>query len=265
VFQTISLRDRLSFYNRHDGRLLLYCDDPNIPVDGRNLVLRAAELIRQKAAEKDPKLALKLGATIRLKKKIPSGAGLGGGSSNAAVALIMLPKLWNIKSLPHKIIFELAAKIGSDVPYFLAGGTCLVAGRGEKVRRLKPLPKLHLVVIFPGVHVSTAWAYSRISLTLTKRHNYSKITARSFGLASGPGMIARLLHNDLETAVIPRHPAISRAKNDLLYAGAINSLMTGSGSAVFGIFEDWNSARKAWRLLSSRWPGCYLSESVART
>jgi len=265
VFQTISLRDRLTFSERSDELLVLSCDDPSIPADARNLAVRAAELLRTEVYQSSPRPTRTLGATIRLYKKIPSGAGLGGGSSNAAVTLTALRKLWDLRRLPLSKLRSLAARIGSDVPFFLTGGTCLVTGRGENVSAMRPLPKFHLVVIFPGIHISTAWAYSRISLPLTNGPKYSKIMMREFGRASGPAGTAPLLVNDMEAAVIPRHPAIGRAKRDLMKAGALNSLMSGSGSAVFGIFEDGNSARKAWRLLSPRWPACHQAESVART
>lgn len=159
----------------------------------------------------------------------------------------------------------MAVSLGSDVPFFLKGGTCLVTGRGEKVRPMRTLPTLNLIVIFPGFPVSTAWAYSRLNLALTKRAGYSKIMVRSFESADGPARISGLLCNDLEPPVISRHGRIDDAKRELVEAGAINSLMSGSGSAVFGIFKDVVSARKAWRRLRAKWPGCYLAHSVSCT
>lgn len=265
VFQTVSLRDRLTFTARRDGRIVLLCDDPSIPSDGRNLVVKAAEILKEAVSRTSKTDKRNLGSLIRLYKRIPSGAGLGGGSSNAAVTLRMLSKLWNINVLPRRRLEGLAADIGSDVPYFLTGGTCLVTGRGEKVKRLSSLPRFHLVLVFPGIHVSTAWAYARLRMKLTKGPECSKIMERGFRKARSPAELSGLLANDMESAVIPSHPIIERAKSDLASAGALNSLMSGSGSAVFGIFGDRASARKAWRSLSRRWPGCHLAESVAST
>lgn len=263
IFQTVSLRDRLTFLPRSDGMIVLSCDRKGIPVGKGNLVYRAAQLLRSRLLDSGFMAERPMGATIRIQKRIPAGAGLGGGSSNAATALITLPKLWGVKNLPGVKLKGLAAAIGSDVPFFLTGGTCLVTGRGERVRRLRPLPKLHLVIIFPGRPVSTAWAYSRINSALTKRPKYSKIWV---GLVQGrpdARAVSRSMSNDLERPVIPRHPAIGRAKIDLMKAGALNSLMSGSGSSVFGVFPDRASARRAWRQLSRRWPETHLAESVA--
>lgn len=262
IFQSISLCDRLTFSHRRDDRIVLLCDDPTIPTDSRNLVVRAAESLRLFAQREKGHPGRPKGVTIRLYKKIPAGAGLGGGSSNAAVALRSLSKLWSVKGLDGKSLELLAAEIGSDVPFFLYGGTCLVTGRGEHVRPMKNLPRFHVVIIFPGFQVATAWAYSQLNWALTKHAGYSKILARSFAGADGPARISRLLVNDLEPTVISCYGRIKEAKDDLVAAGAYNSLMSGSGSAVFGIFKDLVSARKAWGGLRVRWPGCYLAHSL---
>jgi 4-diphosphocytidyl-2-C-methyl-D-erythritol kinase len=265
IFQTVSLGDRLTFRARNDERINVVCDDPSIPSDGRNLAVRAAELLRRSIRGLGRASGRPLGADIGIQKRIPAGAGLGGGSSNAAATLTALLKLWRVNKFAKKTLCEIAAEVGSDVPYFLTGGTCLVTGRGERIKRLPPVPKLNLLIIFPGIHVSTAWAYSKLSLALTKRLKYSKIMERLFQGRPGPGRISGIMENDLETAVIGRHPAIARAKSDLTAAGALNSLMSGSGSSVFGVFPDRASARKAWQLLSRRWPESHLAESVAGT
>jgi 4-diphosphocytidyl-2-C-methyl-D-erythritol kinase len=262
VFQTVSLCDRLTFSPRKDGRIVLLCNDPSIPSDGSNLVVRAAESLRLWSQENSGKPGPAKGVTIRLFKRIPAGAGLGGGSSNAASALKTLTKLWNIKGLTNLVLGRLAAGIGSDVPFFLSGGTCLVTGRGEHVKRIKSIPRFHVVIVYPGFQVSTAWAYSRLNWALTKRSGYSKIMVRGFGSASGPDRISGLLCNDLEAPVVSRHRRIDEAKRELVEAGALGSLMSGSGSAVFGIFKDVVSARKAWGRLHAGWPGCYLVHSV---
>ena len=262
VFQTISLHDLLCFSGRRDGRIVLSCDDPSLPVDETNLVIKAAQLLRARLQARPSPHQRALGATIKLRKRIPVGAGLGGGSSNAAVTLKTLLKLWNVKGFAHNDLSALAAEIGSDVPYFLSGGTCLVTGRGELVKPVRPLPKLHIVLIFPQIAVATAWAYRQLKFALTKQPQYSTILAfRGRARANILG-IARLLYNDFEKAVIPHQPPIARARQDLVGSGALGALMSGSGSSVFGLYKDRESAHRAWRQLEPGWPASFLVESI---
>lgn len=262
VFQTISLHDNITFQSRRDQNLILHCPTPGVPTDDSNLIIRAAEMLRHLIHRLGIKNNVPLGATIILDKKIPMGAGLGGGSSNAAVTLLALLKLWSIKKLPERDLMALAAGLGSDVPFFLHGGTCLVTGRGEQVRKLEPLLKLFLVIIYPGVNISTAWAYNHLSLSLTKRPKYSKI--KSAGGLSWRHLddVKRIMDNDFEPLVLSHFPEVARAKKDLLSWGAIKALLSGSGSAVFGIFADAASARRAWHGLRRLWPGSFLATNI---
>ncbi len=263
VFQTISLSDRLKFKIRRDGRIILHCRHPGLPPAEDNLVVRAAEELKAHLIQSRHPQAERLGADIWLEKTIPLGSGLGGGSSNASATLRSLIKLWDIKGMEEGRLWDLAASLGSDVPYFLIRGTCLVAGRGEKVWPLTPLPALDMVVVYPDLHISTAWAYSRLSARLTKTSKCSKISmGRKFSQARGPESLAPLLENDLEAAVVGRYPEIVRLKEELLRYGALGSLMSGSGSSVFGIFPGRASARKAWRCLCLRWPHSFLVQGT---
>jgi 4-diphosphocytidyl-2-C-methyl-D-erythritol kinase len=264
VFHCISLHDELTFSRRKDGIITLGCSDPGLPVDGTNLVLRAAAALKNLAAPKpsadDP------GADIFLRKGIPAGAGLGGGSSDAAAALLGLRRLWGLDRVSPAEIRRLAETLGSDVPFFLSGGTAHVTGRGERVRPV-PCPKrYHFVLIYPGFPVSTAWAYKnhrQLKNRLTNRGKFSKILLELCRSAEPASAWSRCLWNDLEPVVLSAHPEIARAKAALLDCGALGSLMSGSGSCVFGLFPGPGSAAFAHRKISQLWPHSYLSHSVA--
>jgi len=265
VFHCISLHDELALSPRKDGRIILKCNDPKLPTDGSNLAYRAALTLRTLALKKHPDKRA-LGATISLKKNIPIGAGLGGGSSDAAAVLLGLKELWGLEDLTPPRLKKAAASLGSDVPFFLRGGTAHVTGRGEKVRVRKCPKEYHFVLVYPGFPVSTAWAYKNHKITknwLTKGPKFSKMFVESCGMGNPAIDLSGYLSNDLEPAVIPCHPLISRVKADLLEAGALGSLMSGSGSSVFGLFPDADSAEKGYSKISKIWPGSFLAHSVS--
>jgi 4-diphosphocytidyl-2-C-methyl-D-erythritol kinase len=213
VFQTISLGDELTFQSTSE--LVLSCSDPNLPVDGRNLVMKAA--VHLKEALKETR-----GARIHLEKKIPMGAGLGGGSSDAAAVLKTLPMLWG-RRIGVTALKKIAVGLGADVPFFLRGGLCSATGIGNQLKPMKPLLKTWLVLVYPGFGVSTKAAYAKVNLPFAdtpKRH------------VADP---RQNLFNRFEDLVFPDHPELPRLKQELLNAGAIGALMSGSGSAVYGL------------------------------
>ena len=257
VFHAVSLADTLELSSREDDRIVLHCDVPHIPVDGRNLVIKAALALRRAmGAGPQP------GADIVLRKTIPAGAGLGGGASDAAATLRALCELWSVDQRVARELPAIAAAIGSDVPFFLSGGTCLVSGRGEIIEPLACPQQYHFIIVFPGFPVSTAWAYKMVKNELTKSAKFSKILSAFCLEGAFPATIAQLFYNDLEIAVIPSHPQIQAAKSQLTGLGAINALMSGSGSSVFGIFSDQESARTAFGTIKTVWPSSYLVSSV---
>src|SRR5436190_8446884 len=154
VFQTVSLADELTFSLQTE--LTLTCSDPRLPTDESNLVMRAARGLREALKEKR-------GARISLKKIIPTGAGLGGGSSDAATTLLALQKLWR-RSLSTSRLARLAASLGADVPFFLKKGLCVATGIGDRLKPLRRLPRTSLVLVYPGFGVSTKAAYARVAL-----------------------------------------------------------------------------------------------------
>lgn len=227
VFQTVSLHDNLTF--SESGNLILSCDDTNIPVDERNLIMRAAKLLQEK-------FSVKKGAEISLEKRIPSPGGLGGGSANAAVTLIGLNQLWSL-SATKQDLSEIASKIGADIPFFLTGGTARGFGKGIEIEEREDVRENFLLIVTPDISVSTPDAYRRLNappLTKNKGKSIFKFCREQQDL-----MLSGQLkpENDFEKVIFEIFPEIKRIKDLLLENGAKSALMSGSGASVFGIFE----------------------------
>jgi len=241
MLQTVSLRDDLEFELSGDGAIDLSCDDPDIPVDDRNLIVRAAIALKQRYRVGE-------GARIRLVKRIPTQAGLGGGSSNAAVSLLALAHLWRISAMASDLI-DIAAHLGADVPFFLLGGVALGTGTGATVspfaNNYEPDVQ-HLIVIAPNATVSTADAYRALNLpALTTKKEEHILSSSHFKVnlensQQGPTDDLSLtdLRNDFEAVIFDIEPEIRRVRETLLESGALGALLAGSGSSVFGIFGD---------------------------
>lgn len=214
------------------------CDHPDVPSDESNLALRAAELFNHTLAgqtEIEPKHV-----TIELVKRIPAGAGLGGGSSDAAAVLNLLNDAYknpfNVAQLQ-----DMALALGADVPFFILRQPALASGIGEQLEFFGGLSPWGVVVVYPGFGISTAQVFENLNLGLTK----CKKKLRYFLFDQGKFDPSRHLRNDLEPVAIRRFPVLGEIKKDLLNQGAVGSLMTGSGSAVFGLFDDDAAAQKA--------------------
>jgi 4-diphosphocytidyl-2-C-methyl-D-erythritol kinase len=233
VFQTISLADRLDIAFTPGLGTSIALDDPAEIAD--NIVARAARLTLD-ALDVTGKLEL------RLTKKIPMGAGLGGGSSDAAAVLLALPALAG-RTLPADRLAEIGAELGSDVPFFLLGGTAVGIGRGTELFPLPEVGPIAGLVAAPGVHVNTAQAYRDLSPRLTtdlQRNKIYSFQSLTWDIESLSG-----LKNDFEEVVFEQHPALGLLKKRLVRAGASAALMTGSGSAVLGLFPDRRSSLRA--------------------
>jgi len=237
LFQTVTLQDRLTFEPLEGGRLELVCSAPDVPSDESNLVHRAAAVLRER-------FGVNSGARIYLEKTIPAGGGLGGGSSDAAVALVGLACLWGLAAGGDELA-ALGARLGADVPFFLTGGTALGAGTGADITPLADAPERHLLVVAPGVKVSTAEAYKALNAAaLTKAGgaaNLSVSRAESQIWDSHRGG----LRNDFEPAVFRLYPEIMRARDALVAAGDGPAALSGSGSSVFGVFGSAGEAERA--------------------
>lgn len=249
IFQSISLHDELEFHP--SDRLELRCENlPGVPRES-NLVWKAAALLAE-AVSRNP------GASIILKKRIPCGAGLGGGSSNAATTLLGLCRLWELRCTETDLL-SIAAELGSDVPYFLTGGTAMGSGRGEKIEPLPDFPSRHLVVIFPGIQVPTGEAYSSLNLGLTSRTEDNRIQFFRDQIIKGQNDLAGFF-NDFEVSILPAYPPVKESMDFLKQKGAGAALLSGSGSAVFGFFPSEESAiaasrtaiREPWQVLPAK-------------
>jgi 4-diphosphocytidyl-2-C-methyl-D-erythritol kinase len=233
VFQTISLSDRMdiAFTPRRATEIALQ-SDVDIP---DNLVVKAARICLDE-------LRLSGRLEVRLQKRIPLGAGLGGGSSDAAAVLLALPVLAG-GVIPMSRLISIAGELGSDVPFFLLGGRAGAIGRGTELYPLPPIYRGPALVVAPGIHVSTADAYrslKRGELTTESLQNKIDSFQASLWGASGAGGI-----NDFEEAVFRRHPPLRALKQRLLKLGANPAMMSGSGSSIFAIFDDQAQATRA--------------------
>jgi 4-diphosphocytidyl-2-C-methyl-D-erythritol kinase len=233
VFQTVSLADTIEIAYSPARRTAIELDDPLGLPD--NLVLRAAQAAMEA-----------MGATgrvrMRLDKRIPMGAGLGGGSSDAAAVLLALPALAG-RSLDMASLCRLAGDLGSDVPFFLAGGAAVGIGRGTELFPLPDGPPAQAVLVAPRVSVSTADAYRRLSPRLTTELQQNKIFSFQSNILAG--RVGGETANDFEEVVFERHPVLGTWKKRMIRAGATAAMMTGSGSAVFGLFRNAGEAAGA--------------------
>jgi 4-diphosphocytidyl-2-C-methyl-D-erythritol kinase len=292
IFQTISLQDslRIDFDLAKQTRLEL---DSSIEI-ADNLVLRAAQLVLDQ-------LKIKAHVRFQLKKQIPMGAGLGGGSSNAAAVLMALPPLAG-RRVTHEKLAAWAETLGSDVPFFLHGGTALGMGRGSELYPLSDLPQHHVLVVSTGIHVSTAEAYKALGRSVTNALTSAQespilreFQAIAWVLESAKGAAARRqtamevsnisggvldtapvlreffestrleqlpLKNDFEPAVFETHPELAAVARKLRRLGGKPAMMTGSGSAIFGVFE--NAARARQAAAEFRQAHCYVVRFLSR-
>ena len=229
VLQAIDLSDRVTC-TAVRGPFQIRCNMPGVPSDQTNLVWKAAHVLWEAAGhEGAPR-----DAVITLQKRIPAQAGLGGGSSDAAAALLGLRKLWKLR-VSDEDIHALAARLGSDVPFFFVGGTALGLGRGDEVYPLEQLPRYWVVLAIPPFGVSTKDAYRWFDDVPGK-------SGREGFLPLFPNVP---LINDLEAPVIERHPLIGELKQRFTDFGALMAAMSGSGSTVFGVFGSAGAASRA--------------------
>lgn len=247
VMQSVELADVLEVETFEDGEIFVETNDPEVPPGRGNIVFRAADLLRREYGSSR-------GAKIYINKNIPSAAGLAGGSSDAAAALKCLNELWGLFAGESDLL-RLGEKIGSDVPFCLAGRTSLARGKGEDLSPLPPFEGLGVVLVKPPFGVSTAEVY-RLYDTLPQ--------------SCGPGAgalvealkkrdvpaVARLMYNALERVTISLHPEIADIKSSLVTAGSLGSMMSGSGPTVFGLCESPREAGLVASRLSL--PGCRI-------
>jgi len=230
IFQTVDLTDEMNFFEREEKGIVLTIEGADLPVTEENLIVRAAAALANRTGTQR-------GARIHLSKKIPIGGGLGGGSSNAAATLMALTVLWELP-LSDGDLHTLAASLGSDVPFFLLGGRARGTGRGEVLESLGDGPEEWLVLVFPRFSLSTAVVYGAFEApALTD----SAVATNLCGSDSGGGPD----RNDLEPAAESLRGELRRFRAALSDSGATSARLSGSGSTVFGIFGNEESARRA--------------------
>jgi 4-diphosphocytidyl-2-C-methyl-D-erythritol kinase len=255
LFQMVSLCDTVELESL-ENKVELVCDDSRVPTDETNLMTRAARLLQERFPDRSG-----LGCRMVLKKKIPMGAGLGGGSGNAAGILMGLNRLWDLK-LQRAELSRIAAQLGSDIPFFLCAPSALGEGRGERLTALQSPKKFHVILVFPRVSMATAEVYQALNFNLTKNSKNIKILREFFSQSNIISMGAHL-HNDLEPIVIKRLPVVESIKDKLRSLNAAGTLVSGSGSTVFGIFEDSKAAELALaRCREEAWD-TFLTETVS--
>jgi 4-diphosphocytidyl-2-C-methyl-D-erythritol kinase len=241
VMVKLDLADEIEF-EVNGLEIRIESDQPHLPVDPSNIIWRAADLVREESGKR-------FGLVARVRKRVPIAAGLGGGSSDAAATLKALNQLLGLE-WGEKRLIDLSVRLGADVPFFLTEGAQWVEGIGERLRPID-IPPLWLILINPGFPVSTAdvyrWYDERTPhpspLPRGERGQISALTSQGAGASFPP------LENDLEVVVIPRYPVLVEIKKKLSQAGALGTLMSGSGPTVFGLFESQESRDRGYEIL----------------
>lgn len=252
VMQTVSLYDIVELTKQEDG-ISLSCSLKFLPTGRENLAYRAAEAFFAETG-------IEGGVKIFLKKHIPVGAGLAGGSSNAAAVLTGLNRLYDAH-LSTRRLCEIGTALGADVPYCIIGGTRLAEGIGEKLSPLPPLPECHIVLVKPSFSISTKWVYENIDSCPDIVHPPTDKLIAALEKGDLYEMCANM-GNVLEDVSIAHYPVLSSVKDDLRALGAIGSQMSGSGPTVFGIFDDEEKARNAKDVLWKKYKTAYICHGI---
>jgi 4-diphosphocytidyl-2-C-methyl-D-erythritol kinase len=249
LLQTIDFYDVLEFRPTPQGRIILEGDDQTISWGKDNLIFKAALLLKEN-------FRITQGIRIDVSKAIPPGKGLGGGSSNAAMALYALNECWAL-GLGKKELMDFGAELGADVPFFLEGGLCLGTARGDKITPVADMASVSCLLVLPELSISTSSIYEKLQFSLTSPSKDSKIIkfldSRELGF----------LENELEETVFRLHPQLRTIKGLFQSHGAELSLVSGTGSASFGLFSEREKAEKAWSEIGKNFPSL-LVETLSR-
>ncbi|AKG20190.1 4-(cytidine 5'-diphospho)-2-C-methyl-D-erythritol kinase [Calothrix sp. 336/3] len=273
ILQSIELADIIDLEMRDDKSFLLHCDHTQVPVDGSNLAYKAAELMAGEFPEAFAKYG---GLDITISKNIPVAAGLAGGSSNAAAVLVGIDLLWNL-GLTQSELGELGARLGSDVPFCILGGTAIATGRGEQLAPLPYLEDIYIVLAkYRSLEVSTAGAYKsyRQEYGHTYLRDTESLAARAAAVHSGemvkailqknPQEIAQKLHNDLEKVILPTYPQVRELRETFSQMGILGTMMSGSGPSVFAICASKTQAEEVKLQMRNRFPNPDLELFVTK-
>jgi len=240
VFHRIDLWDELAF--APSPTIEIRTDSPEVPGDASNICHKAARLLQNH-------LGVSTGVRISLRKRVPVGAGLGGGSADGAAVLRELPAFWK-RAVDEQTLRRLALELGSDVPFFLGHGSAVACGRGEILDYFPLDIPFVILLCHPGIHVATAWAYGHITPGTTGKP--ADLRQAVLQGIREPSRLAQLLRNDFEPVVFPSHPVIADVKESMVRGGAVFSLMSGSGSSVYGFFKAVPGAERVAASLAAR-------------
>ena len=240
IMQSIQMFDQLEIEKSGEPGIRIETNLSFLPCNENNLVYRAADLLMKE-------FDIRSGLDVKLTKFIPVAAGMAGGSSDAAAVLVGVNRMFGL-GLSTRELMERGVKIGADVPYCIMRGTALAEGIGEKLTRLSPMPPCHVLIGKPGINVSTKFVYGNLDLKKVKTH--PDIDAIRDAIERGDLYgVARNMGNVLELVTCPAYPVIEEIKELMMQEGALNAMMSGSGPTVFGLFDDQETAKKAYEKL----------------
>lgn len=273
VLQSVNLVDHIELRAVGTDQIHVHCDHPEVPSDKTNLAYRAAALMANQFPDDFAKYG---GVEITINKRIPVGAGLAGGSANAAAVLVGLDLMWQL-GLTQIELQELAAQLGSDVPFCVAGGTAIATGRGEKLSPMLDMDSLYVVLAkYRSLSVSTPWAYQTYkqqfgssyifdaqSLEGRRQHVHSGAIVAAISQRNGT-QIGQLLHNDLEKVVLPAYPLVAQLREEFQRAGVLGTMMSGSGPTVFALVESLAQAETVREKMRTTLPNSDLDLWVAQ-
>ncbi len=254
VMQTISMYDTISISISDRPEILFECNSPHIPSDASNLAYRAADALLKDCQ-------CETGLTIKLDKVIPSQAGLGGGSSNAAYTLLGVNRLMNL-NVEFDRLSAIASSLGSDVPFFLKGGTAVARGRGELIYGIPDSPKLYFVIVKPESNVATAAGYLALDAIPERQSHRNTTKMEKSILEADIDRIISRMSNDFEAAILPADPLINALADDFMMARAENVRLCGSGAAMFGLCRNEMQASETARLMRLKYPNVFVCETV---
>ena len=242
LMQTIHLYDRLDIKRTQEPGIQIQTNLSFLPVNENNLIYKAAKLLMDEFSITD-------GVSVKLDKRIPVAAGMAGGSTDAAAMLIGVNRLFSL-GLTKRQLMERGVQIGADVPYCIMRGTALAEGIGEALSPLPPMVKCPVLIAKPSISVSTKFVYQNLKLDDTTIHPDIDLLIDDIK-AKNLHDIAAHMGNVLETVTIPNYPVIDEIKKHMLSNGAVGAMMSGSGPTVFGLFDDEDTAKKAYKAMRS--------------
>lgn len=253
LMMPIQLHDNMHIEKLAEDKIVVESNNPDLEGKG-NLAYKAALLLKQKFKVKE-------GARVYIEKNVPMSAGLGGGSSNAANVLVTLNKVWGLK-LSEKKLIGMGAEIGSDVPFFIVGKSAVVGGIGDKITPVKKSLSINVVLVNPGIKVSTSWAYSQFDKFKRKQESIKSIKEMvKFISKKELKKIAQNLHNDFDPMIEKKFSILKEIKTNLRKFGSLGNVMSGSGPTIIGLYDSIYPAREAYFKLKDLYPFVYLTKT----